>query len=94
MTLMSAEEVSPVNSVGPGEIGTASVLKIVTRIPCERTETNMADVRSKELKKEPIQKMDEDERRDYLDVYYHRGKLQFINMQCAFNNIRLGKKLE
>ena len=33
----------------------------------------MADVpRSKEV----IQKMDEDERRVYLDVYYRRGKLK------------------
>ncbi len=56
----------------------------------------MADVpRSKEFKKEPIQKMDEDERRDYLDVYYHRGKLAlFINIKCTFNNIRIRKKIK
>ncbi|KAL9975501.1 hypothetical protein ACROYT_G012666 [Oculina patagonica] len=44
----------------------------------------MADVpRSKELKKEPIQKMDEDERRDYLDVYYHRVKKQILQYQSG-----------
>ena len=49
----------------------ASVLNVVPRLPCEHEKTNMADVpRPKEL----IQKMDEDERRDYLDIYYHRGK--------------------
>ena len=48
-----------------------SVLNIVPRLPCVHEKTNMADVpRSKEL----IQKMDEDERRDYLDAYYRRGK--------------------
>lgn len=52
-----------------GEVRCTSVHNVVPRLPYEKT--NMADVpRSKEV----IQKMDEEERRDYLDVYYRRGK--------------------
>lgn len=52
-----------------GGVRCTSVHDVVPRLPYEKT--NMADVpRSKEV----IQKMDEEERRDYLDVYYRRGK--------------------